>query len=188
MTLDRLEPGQTYYFDTATDGLVDDNGAKHYRLTTGPSTIPGSPDTVYGRVLTADGTVPAAGSVVYVSLTDRDHRGSAGNSLPLSAVVRPNGYWSVNLANARVADLASAFAYSASGDDLSVRIKADPNGEWTSVADTGADSPMADIVIATWPATSSVYLPIGTMGLARPQLGAGARHLDRNRLLVPASW
>ena len=55
--------------------------------------------TVYGRVLLADGETPAAGALVYVTV--RNGAPGTAESAPLSAIIDDQGYWSLNLGAAR---------------------------------------------------------------------------------------
>jgi hypothetical protein len=147
VTLVGLTPNTAYYFDVVSDGTTDDNGGAHYTVTTGPTLgLPGS-DTIYGQVFKADGTTPAEGAIVYITLRDADGSGSSGEAAPLSALVDESGYWSTNLGDARLADLSDYFDYSASGDQ--VRLEAQGSGDGTGYAtvDTSRDSPAPPIIL-----------------------------------------
>lgn len=138
VTIGGLTPNTIYYFDVVSDGSVDDNGGAHYQFTT-PSTgsVPGV-DYAFGTVYHEDGTTPAHGAVVYVTLVDRDGSGSPGASATLSAVTNNAGAWFVNLASVRTGDYTSFFQYTATGgDDLHVQVQAGPAGMAAMAIDVG---------------------------------------------------
>ncbi len=136
-----LSPATTYYFDVASDGMVDDNGGAHYQVTTGPTLSPPTSDAVWGLVYREDGTTLATGTIVYLRVRDANGVGSPGESALLSALVSESGFWFANLANARSADLGTYFAYSPSGDQVVLEAEGARMGRATLTVDTGADSP-----------------------------------------------
>lgn len=75
------------------------------RVVTGPALAPVLPGQVYGPVLAADGR-PAAGTLVVA--VPRTGAGTAG--APLACLVGEEGWWTLNTANARTADLAGWLA------------------------------------------------------------------------------
>lgn len=104
-----LLPEVTYYFDVVTGGGVDNNGGVHYSFTTGPTieTSPGS-DMAFGQVVLPDGSTPADGALVYITIIDDDGSGSSGQSSIISSIVEL-GYWYAQLANARLSDMSGPF-------------------------------------------------------------------------------
>ncbi|UCC64994.1 MAG: fibronectin type III domain-containing protein, partial [Anaerolineae bacterium] len=148
-TLMGLTPNTTYYFDVVSGSTTDDNGGAHYSLTTGPTLgLPGS-DTIYGQVFKNDGTTPAEGTIVYVTLRDADGGGSSGEAAPLSALVDDTGYWTTNLGNARLADLSAYFTYSPSGDQVRLEAQGSGDGAGYATVDTGDDTPAPPIVLSS---------------------------------------
>ncbi len=138
VTVSGLLPSTTYYFDVVSGPISDTNDGAHYSVTTGPTLgLPPSPDPSYGQVLRQDGTTPANGALVYITLK------SAGDaqSAPMSTWV-DSGYWWANLANARTLDLSAYFAYDPQGGDAVVVVAAGAfDGDAELTTDTGADSP-----------------------------------------------
>jgi immune inhibitor A len=148
-----LTPETTYYFDVVSDGTVDDNNGDHYSVTTGPTLDLPSSDTIYGQVFKEDGTTPAEGTIVYITLKDNDGLGSSNQAAKMSSLVDSNGYWTTNLGNARLADLSAYFEYSASGDSVMLLAKGAAEGCARQTVDTSADYPAADMIL------SGCYLP-----------------------------
>ena len=152
-----LQPETTYYFDVVSGSVTDDNHGMHYQITTGPIVNLPSPDTVYGDVWQSDGSTPASGTIIYITLSDADGMGTTGQAAPLSALVDSNGDWSTNLGNARTTDLSGLYLYSASGDSLRLEAVGAADGSACDIVDTGHDSPASDIVLdlsnctTTWP-------------------------------------
>ncbi|MGB0383990.1 MAG: FG-GAP-like repeat-containing protein [Ardenticatenaceae bacterium] len=157
VTINHLLPETTYYFDIVSGTTTDDNDGAHYTVTTGPTlNVPGS-DTILGQVKQSDGSSPAAGTIVYITLQDADEAGSSGEAALLSALVEENGYWVANLASARLADLSNYFAYSADSDQLNLTAHGSPNQRACQTADTASDSPTPSMdfseasCILSWP-------------------------------------
>ena len=144
--LDNLLPETTYYFLVVSGDTTDDNAGAHYNVTTGPTLgLPGS-DTIYGSVFLTE-SIPAEGSIVYITLSDADAAGSSREAAPLSALVDHNGFWSINLGNARIADLSSYYSYSANGDTLFLEAQGSADAVGCEKIDTGVDSPARHIVL-----------------------------------------
>ncbi|MCD6291573.1 MAG: hypothetical protein J7M34_13825, partial [Anaerolineae bacterium] len=148
VTLRGLAPSTTYFFYVASADAVDDNGGFYYRLTTGPTLSPPSPDTVYGQVFRPDGVTPAEGALVYITLWDGDGQGSSGQAAPLSALVDASGYWNVNLGNARTQDHSQPFVYSATSDWVEIRVVDGSECSARQIVDTGNDSPAPSMTLA----------------------------------------
>ncbi|MBC7224200.1 MAG: fibronectin type III domain-containing protein, partial [Anaerolineae bacterium] len=159
-----LTPGTPYYFDVQSGTTVDDNGGAHYQVTTGPTLSPPSSDAVYGQVFMAGGTVPAVGTIVYITLQDNNGSGSPGQAAPMSALVEASGYWHANLGNARVQTLDSYFSYSPSGDQLVLYAQGGPAGTAAQTVDTANDSPAPAMTLEgpTPTPTSTPFTPSPT--------------------------
>ncbi len=109
-----LSSDTVYYYDlVCVSSGRDNNGGEHYMSETGPTLAVHSPDSAYGQV-TCNGEA-AVDVVVCVRIEDRDSEGSAGRSTWVSDLILADddGWWNVNVSNARTADLASYFEYSA---------------------------------------------------------------------------
>ena len=149
MTLTGLLPLTTYYFDVFSGQTVDNNQGIHYSVTTGPELPPPASDTIFGQVFKADGTTYAGGAVVYVSVADHNAQGNAGQSRWLSALASAsNGYWFLNLAEARTIDGLSYFAYSVVGDNTVIEVEGASDCQAFLFVDTGNDSPVANIALS----------------------------------------
>jgi hypothetical protein len=128
--------------------LIDDNDGVYDTVTTGPALVPPvAIDTIYGTVLKADGTTPAEGTIVYISLRSADGSGSPGQAAPLSALTDNAGAWLIDLANARTADLAGYFEYTAAGDKVRLEVQGAADGEGCQVVGTANDAPATDVVL-----------------------------------------
>ena len=149
VTLQGLTPETTYYFDVGSGPTTDDNDGAHYTVTTGPTLGLPPSDTIYGQVFKEDGTTPAEGAIVYITLRDADGSGSSDQAATLAALVDSNGYWYTNLGNARTADLTAYFDYSASGDRLGLDAQGAGDGiGYEPAVDTSNDSPAPTIVLS----------------------------------------
>ncbi|MGB0384991.1 MAG: peroxidase family protein [Ardenticatenaceae bacterium] len=150
VTIGNILGGTTYYFDVVSCGTTDNNGGNHYSVTTAPSLGVPASDTVFGKVFESDGTTPANGTIVYITLKDNDSSGSSGQATLLSAIV-DNGFWATNLGNARLPDLSAYFQYAASGDQLMLEAKGGVDKCASLTVDTANDTPAADLVLAGCP-------------------------------------
>ncbi|MGQ9568911.1 MAG: fibronectin type III domain-containing protein, partial [Anaerolineae bacterium] len=159
-----LMPGTLYYFDVQSGTTVDNNGGAHYTVTTGPTLSPPASDAIYGQVFMAGGTVPAVGTIVYITLQDNNGSGSPGQAAPMSALVDSSGWWYANLGNARVASLDAYFAYSPSGDQLVLYAQDGPAGTAAQTVDTANDSPAPPMTLVgpTPTPTSTPFTPSPT--------------------------
>jgi hypothetical protein len=158
VTLRNLAPETTCYAVLVSGQTMDDNGGRLYQVTTGPMLNIPAADPAYGRVLLADGVTPAAGALVYVTLSDADGTGSAGEAALLSAVTDDAGYWSVNLGGIRTADGRSYFRYA--GQDHLVLSVHRAVGQQTAVSIPMADAAPAPVL--RLPPARVLYLPLVT--------------------------
>lgn len=149
VTLSGLQPSTTYYFDVVSGQTVDDNGGSHYTATTGPELAPPASDTAFGQVFKQNGTSFAGGAIVYVSVHDADGQGAPGQSNWLSELVsESDGYWFLNLAEARTPNNAAYFAYSLSGDRTVIEVEGAADCQASLTVDTTDDSPVAAITLS----------------------------------------
>ncbi|MBC8422481.1 MAG: fibronectin type III domain-containing protein, partial [Chloroflexi bacterium] len=170
VTLQELLPNTLYYFDVVSGATTDDNDGAHYTVTTGPTLgLPGS-DQIFGQVFKEDGTTPAEGAIVYITLRDADGSGSPDEAATLSALVDDTGYWTTNLGNARLADLSGYFTYSASGDQVKLEAQGAAGGTGCLLVDTADDSPAADLIlnVSTCLVEKEIPLQIGWNHISLP--------------------
>ena len=118
VTVRGLREKTGYGFSLNSGERVDDNGGSLYRVMTGPHLVPAGSIQPAGRVLLSDDESPAVGSIVYVSVSD-----SGGVSAPLSTLVDENGYWYVELINARRADHQRLFPVTEGSGELRVSVE-----------------------------------------------------------------
>lgn len=118
ITVTGLTENTPYAFATESDGTLDDNGGLYYQVVTGPNIIPVGSIQPAGKVLLADGLTPAAGSIVYISILCPE-----GPSAPLSTLVDENGYWYIELINARKADCQRLYNVSGEHCNLTVSVE-----------------------------------------------------------------
>jgi len=150
VTLTDLQESTRYYCDIHSGATVDDNGGAHYQIVTGPIINIAPPGAIYGQASRADGSSPA-GIMVYLMVRDGDGKGSPGRSALLSTIIKEKdqGYWYLNLGNARVEGLTAPFAYSASGDKLELRFVGGPGQVAEITLDTGAAAPAPTVAVPT---------------------------------------
>jgi len=98
VTVRGLRANRDYAFVIHCGGM-DEKEGRLYPIRTGPNLIPVGSVQPAGRIFLADGYTPASEAIVYVTVS-----GPAGPSAPLSTLVDENGYWFVELINARTAD------------------------------------------------------------------------------------
>ncbi len=114
----------TYYFQTRSGSLIDNNSGTFYTITTGPDLLrvpTGRP--VYGYVYQSNGTTLVPNAVVYLQLQDANSSGSPGNSQWVTARTDATGLWVYSdLGNIRTANTGTFFDFANGGDNL--RLKA----------------------------------------------------------------
>ena len=92
------------------------NDGQRYHITTGQNMIPVGTFQPAGQVFLDDGQTPALNSIVYITVSNSNEQ-----SAPLSTIVDKNGFWFVELINARNADYQSLYPLSNS-DILGVKV------------------------------------------------------------------
>jgi hypothetical protein len=147
ITLRRLSPNTTYYFDVASGDTVYDNSGSHYKVTTASSIIPIGSDVIYGQVFKSYGVEVALDAIVYIKVVDKDGVGSSGESQEVSVPVGEHGFWHTDLVNVRSKDLKSLFEYSEIGDSIYLQVEAGPDGEASLQVDTSNDSPAPCMIL-----------------------------------------
>ena len=155
ITLNKLTPETTYYFEIISGDEVADTGT----LTTTSSldSLPES-DTIYGQIFKADGTTPAADSLVYLTLRDQDGEGSQGEAMLLSAIVDNEGYWHANLGNTRITNGKEQFIYSETEDTVVLTVQS-TTGETSMVQSSSELHPALPLTLKEKEAWS-LYLPL----------------------------
>ena len=120
MVIGGLAPLTTYYFQTRSGSLIDNNGGAFYTVTTGPDWIQvPSSHFVYGYVYESNGTTPVPNAVVYLQVQDANGGGSPGNSQWVTARTDATGGWFFrDLGNIRTADTNFSFTFSDGADHL----------------------------------------------------------------------
>ncbi|NMB56736.1 hypothetical protein GYA19_02245, partial [Candidatus Beckwithbacteria bacterium] len=139
ITISNLQAANTYYFKikSGEGKLFDDNGSS-YSLRTAPILGVQAPsDIINGTIKNADGT-PAGNALVYVEID--------GVS-PLSAQVKPNGEWLINLGNARNKSLTSYAQYDNKNSIINLNIYGNNGKSSKGTAKTANDAPMPLITL-----------------------------------------
>ncbi len=143
-----LSAETVYYFYIRSGSEIDDNHGSYYRVTTGRTLLLPESDTVHGLVLQPNGSA-AVDCSVFAEIINGDPDGSDGASALLSTRTDGNGYWTLNLGNARTQNLDDYFLYSAGGDKLAVEAQCDPFHAVSINVDTNSDSPLATLTTKT---------------------------------------
>jgi len=146
VTIGGLVSETVYYYDIVSGEVTYDNGGSHYSVSTGPTLALPASDTIYGKVYKSDGSTPAEGAIVYVTVTDNNGAGSSGNSQVLSGLVDSDGWWNVNIGPIRTGDLSSYYAYSASGDSVVIDAQGAVDGGASQTVDTDSDTPAPTLI------------------------------------------
>ncbi len=137
ITVQGLSPSTQYYFviGTGDRSEFDNNGAPFAVRTARALSSDAETRTAYGNVRNEVGN-PADGSIVYLSVE---------GASPLSALVKPNGSWAVQLTNLRTADLSALYTFSET-DPVSVQVQGIERNETINVDTTvGQVSPLQDL-------------------------------------------
>lgn len=147
-TVTGLLPQTQYYFQIAGDPTGRNAGSgQPWSITTGPTIPLPASDTVYGQLIYPDNS-PAQGCALTLTIVNNDVAGSTGESAPLATLSNGDGYWSLNLGNARRADLAGSFLYSPNGGDLlALHAQCGPDKQARLTVDTGANRPVESITV-----------------------------------------
>jgi len=137
-------PTTTYYFVLESGGQTFDNGGVPYTVTTGPTlALPCGTDYAWGYVYKADGSTPAPGTIISLTI---QHGGAS--SAPLSGLAESAGIWYSNIGNARTQDLSACFTYQpGGGSNVVIFAHGAAEGTASRVVDTAADKPVAPIVL-----------------------------------------
>ena len=123
VTVNGLKENTAYAFAIDSGGTLDDNEGNLYQVTTGANLIPVGSIQPAGKVFLTDADTPAVGAIVYVTIW-----GSQGVSAPLSTLVDGNGYWFLELVNARATDHQKLFNISVEHDKLVISVDGGEKG------------------------------------------------------------
>lgn len=185
VTVKGLEPSRNYYFKVGTQGnsLYGTEEEQAYLVTTGPKLMAEKvSETAYGRVLTQVET-PAEGAVVYLYLT---------GAAPVSALVKQNGQWVINLALIRKADLSGFVSYEAgTNQELVIRYGLDDLAQVTLPAGEIQPAPTVilgknDTVTEPWSAAFPEESEGSELG-GGPVILTGEEALSKLTIVVPHS-
>jgi hypothetical protein len=173
VVLSGLSATTTYYFDTISNGVIDDNSGAHYTVTTGRS-IPGNVPPSFGitgTVFLNGGTTPAENVVVYLQIQDAvSGTSQLATSFPAGRTAA-NGRWSFNLGNLRTANFQDYFAW-AMGDTITITAQGGILGTGRIMPSVSGVGNVGDITL-NLPATavtlrslsshteSSAWVPVG---------------------------
>jgi hypothetical protein len=115
VTVKELRPNNQYQYLVVNDNMIDNDKGKYYTAVTGPQLIPVGSIQPAGRVLLADSRTNASEALVYVTVNLEGKQ-----SAPLSTYVDKNGYWYLELINARTSDYKNLFRISEANGDLTI--------------------------------------------------------------------
>ncbi len=118
VTVTGLQPNTLYQFDLVSGGSKYDNDGAHYAVLTGATLPPPAPDLIVGRVQDPDGAKTTEAVVFFTVHQEQSV------SAPISMLVteRDNGYFHVNLSDARVLnDPNHFFNYGSATDALTIQ-------------------------------------------------------------------
>jgi len=141
-----LRENTVYYFYVISGKRSYGTKTTLFKCMTGPTlSIPNS-RMIYGEVLMADRKTRADGALVYMTVRDKDAKGSKGDSAVLSSLVS-SGYWYLNLDGIRTRDLKEYFIYSADGDYLIITAEDGRQGSASLKVRAGMAPPLTPMVI-----------------------------------------
>lgn len=168
ITVRGLQANTEYFFTlgTGSNANFDNNGAPFSIRTAQRGGTPPAAKTIYGTVLTAQGSA-AEGSIVYVSLN------GVGE---LSSLVKTSGSWAVPLSNARTPD-GSGFAVTQDTDPVEILVQGSLASQQSQLTTTvGEAQPVPSITlgqntVSTTPTIDPLADP--TLNGTPPDLGQG---------------
>lgn len=140
-TVKELKPDTDYYFKIGSGSkaiMFGDSAGKAYSIKT-PSVLgtPPPSDTVYGKILKADGG-PAEGAIVYLTLP---------GATALSALAKTDGNWAIPLSTSRTEDLSAYVEYDRQATTITMSIQGGKAGSAQAVTVTANDAPVPNITL-----------------------------------------
>jgi len=116
ITVDGLKDNTSYQFSIKSDKKIFDNDGYYFSVTTGPTLVPMGSIQPAGKILLSNKGTPASGSIVYITISNSNEK-----SALLSTLVDNNGYWYIDLINARTFDDQNLYKIS-SQDELDILV------------------------------------------------------------------
>jgi hypothetical protein len=118
VTVTGLQPNTLYQFDLVSGSGKYDNDGAHYAVLTGATLLPPTPDLILGQVQNQDGS-KATEAIVFFSVYQEQ---SVSSPLSMLLTERDDGYFHVNLSDARVQnDPNHLFTYGSATDALTIQ-------------------------------------------------------------------
>jgi len=118
VTVSGLDENTTCYFELVYESSTHNDDGVPYQVTTGPTLDVAMPDMISGAAYQSDETTPAQGVIVYSRI-------GTASSQWMSSIVGSNGYWAMDIAPARTADLQNRYPYD---DETGIIIEAQGAG------------------------------------------------------------
>ncbi|MBI1298923.1 trypsin-like serine protease [bacterium] len=148
-----LAPETSYQFTLFSNYVDDGFDSRSGTFTTlkTPNTIPQS-HSAYGRIWQTAGRSPSTAMQVKLTLINADDAGTVDKSLPLTGLLDGNGYWYVNLGNARTP---SGDIYTFGVEDIVEIIIKSAASTVTKTVTVAQTFPAPDIEITT----RNLYMP-----------------------------
>jgi hypothetical protein len=123
ITAKGLKSNASYFFSTLSGNQINDNEGQMYSVHTGDNLIPVGSLQPAGQVLLCNGNRYATNAIVYIQISN-----GLDQSAPLSTIVDNNGYWFVELVNARDQNNQGLFRVS-EGNTLSIDVQGGQMGK-----------------------------------------------------------
>ena len=155
VTITGLDPETPYDYQVLSGGASSSTGS----LTTTkipPGGFPPPSYIIYGFVYKQDGTTPAEGAIVYVTVT---HSGTT--SYPLSKLASSSGYWQLDLGNLKSPSTNDVLAWSV-GDAISVFSQGAADGTGSADDTVSGNSPQRISQDISLPVFLSVFTATAT--------------------------
>ncbi len=119
ITVTGLQPNTLYQFDLVSGSVKYDNEGAHYAVMTGATLPPPTPDLIVGRVQDPDGAKTTE-AVVFFTVHQEQ---SVSAPISMLLTTRDNGFFHVNLSDARVLnDPNHFFTYGSATDALTIQV------------------------------------------------------------------
>jgi hypothetical protein len=124
-TVKKLKSNTQYFFSVAYENMIDDQ-KEFYHVTTGPGLFPliGS-RLASGQILNRDSKTPTSEAIVYITVIGTERNWT---SALLSTCVNDDGYWDLELFNARESDLQKMFNVKRNGTSIIIHVDAGNSG------------------------------------------------------------
>jgi hypothetical protein len=161
VSLSRLQPDTTYYFEVVSgDDTYDNDGSKYSVETYSTLSSPPPFQSVTGVI---DGMPDHNEAVVVAYIKDGDDSGSQGESNKVSTLVDENGKWILSIADSRVEDGSSYFEYT-SGDSMYIDILSTVSTDTTTESMSGVTEGDIEISLGAGSSSSVGYTRVELLG------------------------